>query len=69
LKDQLKNAEVTKAQALLELEKVKRTIDDLTGKLKIINNSKDSAIKATKATKNNVKLIEESGRCNFIVRF
>ncbi|KAK0600722.1 hypothetical protein LWI29_017838 [Acer saccharum] len=60
LKEQLKNAEDTKAQALVELEKAKRTVDDLTNKLKVVNESKDSAIKATEAAKNQSKQIEES---------
>ncbi|KAI5674704.1 hypothetical protein M9H77_15068 [Catharanthus roseus] len=64
LKDQLKNAEVTKAQALSDLEKAKRTVDDLIGKLKIVNDSKNSAIRATEAAEDRVKQIEESGRCN-----
>lgn len=62
LKDQLKNAEVTKAQALSELERAKRTVDDLTVKLKVVNDSKNSAVEATEAAKNHVKQIEEAGR-------
>ncbi|KAJ9153958.1 hypothetical protein P3X46_027343 [Hevea brasiliensis] len=58
LKDQLKNAETTKAQALVELEKAKRTVDDLTQKLRNIIESKDSAIKATETAKNQAKEIE-----------
>ncbi|OAY28332.1 WEB family protein At5g55860 [Manihot esculenta] len=59
LKDQLKNAETTKAQALVELEKARRTVEDLTQKLRKINESKDSAIKATETAKNQAKEIEE----------
>lgn len=61
LKDQLKNAEVTKAQALSELEKAKRTVDDLTVKLKVVNDLKNSALEATEAAKSQVKEIEEAG--------
>lgn len=60
LKEQLKNAETTKAQALVELEKAKRTVEDLTQKLKIVTESKESAIKATEAAKNQVKQLEEA---------
>ncbi|ERN19218.1 WEB family protein At5g55860 [Amborella trichopoda] len=49
LKDHLRNAETVKAQALTELEKAKRTIDDLTQQLKSINSSKESALKAAEA--------------------
>ncbi|CAL5341568.1 unnamed protein product [Camellia sinensis] len=49
LKEQLKSAETTKAQALIELEKAKRTVDDLTQKLKTVTESKESVIKATQA--------------------
>ncbi|XP_031259720.1 WEB family protein At5g55860 [Pistacia vera] len=64
LKDQLKNAENTKAEAFVELEKVKRTVDDLNNKLQVLNESKDSAIKATEAAKNQAKQIEESNSGN-----
>ncbi|XP_007020455.2 PREDICTED: WEB family protein At5g55860 [Theobroma cacao] len=60
LKEQLENAETTKAQALVELERAKRMVKDLTDKLKTVNESKDSAIKATEAAKNQAKLIEEA---------
>ncbi|CAI0374137.1 unnamed protein product [Linum tenue] len=64
LKDQLDNAETTKAQALTELEKAKRAVDDLTQKLKTINEAKELALRATETSKNQVKQIEEanSGR-------
>ncbi|CAL1384756.1 unnamed protein product [Linum trigynum] len=64
LKDQLDNAETTKAQALTKLEKAKRTVDDLTQKLKTINEAKELALRATETAKNQVKQIEEanSGR-------
>lgn len=64
LKDQLKNAEDTKAQAFVELEKAKRTVEDLSHKLKVVIESKESAIKATEAAKNQAKQIEESNCSN-----
>ncbi|KAL8033381.1 hypothetical protein ABFX02_13G156100 [Erythranthe guttata] len=57
---QLENAETTKSQALSELEKAKRTVEDLTQKLKIINESKDSAIKATEAAKHQAKQFSDN---------
>ncbi|KAK9268546.1 hypothetical protein L1049_000300 [Liquidambar formosana] len=59
-KEQLKNAETTKAQALLELEKAKRTVEDLTNKLKTVSESKESIIKATETAKNQVKQLGEA---------
>ncbi|KAL2483692.1 WEB family protein [Forsythia ovata] len=64
LKEQLKNAETTKAQALVELERAKRAVEDLTQKLKTIKESKDSAVKATEAAKHLAKQFEESGNSN-----
>ncbi|KAL0353499.1 UNVERIFIED_CONTAM: WEB family protein [Sesamum angustifolium] len=64
LKEQLKSAETTKAQALLELERAKRTVDDLTRKLKIVNESKDSAIRATEVAKHQaVQFAETNNDC------
>ncbi|XP_022716720.1 WEB family protein At5g55860-like [Durio zibethinus] len=60
LKEQLENAETTKAQALVELERAKRMVEELTYKLKTVNESKDYAIKATEAAKNQAKQIEEA---------
>lgn len=60
LKEQVKNAENTKEQALIELERAKRTVDDLTQRLKVLNESKDSAVKTTESAKNQAKQIEES---------
>lgn len=51
LLDQLKNAETTKAQALVELEKAKITVEGLTQKLTSLSESKESAIKVTEAAK------------------
>ncbi|KAI3456799.1 hypothetical protein Pfo_013462 [Paulownia fortunei] len=64
LKEQLKNADTTKSQALLELEKAKRTVEDLTQKLKIINESKDSAIRATEVAKHQAKQFAEANNDN-----
>jgi chromosome segregation ATPase len=58
--EQLKNAESTKAQAQLELEIAKRTLDELTYKLKTVCESKESAIKATESAKNQAKQLEET---------
>ncbi|KAI5408966.1 WEB family protein At5g55860 [Lathyrus oleraceus] len=55
LKEQVKNAETTKAQALVELERAQRTVHDLTQKLKLITESRELAIKATEAAKTQVK--------------
>lgn len=51
LKEQVKNAETTKAQALVELQRAKRTVEELTQKLKLITESRELAIKATEAAK------------------
>ncbi|XP_050216120.1 WEB family protein At5g55860 [Mercurialis annua] len=59
-KDQLKNAETTKAQTLVELEKARRTVEELTEKLKIVSESKDTAIRATEIARNQVKENEET---------
>ncbi|OMO83779.1 hypothetical protein CCACVL1_11207 [Corchorus capsularis] len=61
LKEQLANAETTKAQAFVELERAKKTVEDLTNKLKTVNDAKDSAIKVTETAKNQAKQIEDSG--------
>lgn len=51
LKEQLQTAETTRAQALTELEKAKKTVLDLTLKLTTINESKEQALKAAEAAK------------------
>ncbi|XP_052178013.1 WEB family protein At5g55860-like [Diospyros lotus] len=60
LKEQLKNAETTKAQALVELEKAKRTVEDLAQKLNTVTESKESATKASEAAKSRVLQLEEA---------
>lgn len=59
LKEQLKNAEYTKAEALVELEKAKRTAENLTHNLKILNESKEAATQATEAAKQHAKQLED----------
>lgn len=59
-KEQLKNAEATKVQALSELEKAKRAVEDLTHKLQTVNESKELAVKATEAAKNQAKQLEQA---------
>ncbi|KAK1317276.1 WEB family protein [Acorus calamus] len=51
LKDQLKNAELTKTQALSELERAKKMAEDLTQKLNVINESKDTSSRRQKPQK------------------
>lgn len=60
MKEQLNSAETTKADALLELEKAKRTVEELSQKLRIINESKDSAIKATEAARSQAHQLAEA---------
>ncbi|CAH8392222.1 unnamed protein product [Eruca vesicaria subsp. sativa] len=55
LKEQLKNAETVREQALSELEWAKRTVDELTRKLEAVNESKDAANKVTEAAKSLIK--------------
>eukprot|EP00262_Sarcandra_glabra_P014450 TRINITY_DN4236_c1_g1_i2.p1 TRINITY_DN4236_c1_g1~~TRINITY_DN4236_c1_g1_i2.p1 ORF type:complete len:653 (+),score=201.27 TRINITY_DN4236_c1_g1_i2:379-2337(+) len=59
-KEQLKNAETTKVQALAELEKANATVKDLTQKLKAINEAKESAIEATESSKTQAEQLEEA---------
>ncbi|KAL3643283.1 hypothetical protein CASFOL_014098 [Castilleja foliolosa] len=55
LNEQLQNAETTKAQALLGLEKAKCMVYNLTQKLKVTNESKNSAVSATEAFQHQTK--------------
>ena len=59
LKEQVKNAETTKAEALVELERAKRTVEDLTQKLKVVDESREMAVKATEASKGQAKQLKE----------
>ncbi|XP_057863569.1 WEB family protein At5g55860 isoform X1 [Cryptomeria japonica] len=47
-KEQLKNAEATKVQTLLELEEMKKAVKDLTQKLEVAKELKEKASEATK---------------------
>ncbi|XP_024960330.1 WEB family protein At5g55860-like [Cynara cardunculus var. scolymus] len=58
LKERLKIAETTKTGALTELERAKRTVEDLTNKLQVINAAKEMAIKATEAAKDQAKQLD-----------
>ncbi|ESQ42857.1 hypothetical protein EUTSA_v10012934mg [Eutrema salsugineum] len=58
LKEQLKNAETIREQALSELEWAKRTVDELTRKLEAVNESRDSAIKVTEAAQSRIKEVK-----------
>jgi hypothetical protein len=60
----LKNAETTKAQLLAELEKSKTTVTDLKQKLKVITESRELAIQATKASKCQAKQLQEKKHGN-----
>lgn len=64
LKDQLKNAENTKAEALVELENTKRTVDDLKRKLQLLRESKELAIKDSEVAKARAKQIEKANGNN-----
>ncbi|XP_062202853.1 WEB family protein At5g55860-like [Phragmites australis] len=57
-KEQLSNAETTRVQALSELEKAKKTVEELTTKLDAINKSKELAIQATEDAKTRTKQLE-----------
>ncbi|GJR85457.1 WEB family protein [Tanacetum coccineum] len=58
LKERLRSAETTRTGALSELERAKRTVDDLTKKLEVINEAKESAIKATEAATDQAKQLD-----------
>lgn len=63
IKQQLESSETTKARALAELEKAKRTLQDLTTKLKTVSESKQSVIEAAEGVKNQAnKLGAEKSR-------
>lgn len=59
LKEQVKNAETTKAQALVELEGAKRTVEELAQKLKVISKSREIAIKSIEASKSQASQLKE----------
>lgn len=57
-REQLSNAETARLQSLSELEKARKTVDELTTKLDAINKSKEMAIQATEDTKTRTKQLE-----------
>ncbi|XP_057724237.1 WEB family protein At5g55860-like [Arachis stenosperma] len=59
LKDQLKNAETTKAQALVELQRHKKAVEDLSQKLNVLNESRELSTKATEASNCQAKQLKE----------
>ncbi|KAL0310934.1 UNVERIFIED_CONTAM: WEB family protein [Sesamum angustifolium] len=63
-KPAIRKAKPQSAEALLELDRAKRTVEDLTQKLKSINESKDSAIRATEAAKHQTKQFAEANNAN-----
>ncbi|KAK4767782.1 hypothetical protein SAY87_002923 [Trapa incisa] len=58
LKEQIKNAEITKAQVLVELEKNKKTMDDLNQKISMLTESKELEIKQMETAKSLAKQLE-----------
>ncbi|KAJ7967851.1 WEB family protein [Quillaja saponaria] len=58
IKKQLESAETIKARAFSELEKAKRTLNDLNTKLKAVCESKQSAIEDAEDVKNQAKQLE-----------
>ncbi|KAK9267880.1 hypothetical protein L1049_010317 [Liquidambar formosana] len=58
LEEHLKHTETTKARALSDLERAKRTMEELTHKLKPVTESKQSAIEAIEAAKNQAKQLK-----------
>ncbi|KAB5519033.1 hypothetical protein DKX38_023352 [Salix brachista] len=56
----LESAETTKARANSELEKAKRTLNDLTTKLKAVDDSKRSAIETAEVVKEKARRLEEA---------
>uniref|UniRef100_A0ACD5W5W3 Uncharacterized protein n=1 Tax=Avena sativa TaxID=4498 RepID=A0ACD5W5W3_AVESA len=57
-KEQLSNAETTRAQALSELERAKKTVEDLTNKLDAVNKSKELNIRAAEDANTRTKELE-----------
>ncbi|GLU20631.1 hypothetical protein SLE2022_368210 [Rubroshorea leprosula] len=60
IKQNLEGAETTKTKARTELERSKRTLQDLTAKLKTVKEAKEMAIKATEAVKEQAKQLEKA---------
>lgn len=60
LKEQLKNAENTKTEALVELERARKSAKELTQKLETVNELKKAALNATESAKVQLKQHEEA---------
>ncbi|XP_073147217.1 WEB family protein At5g55860-like isoform X2 [Henckelia pumila] len=58
-RDQLRNAETAKAQALRDLQRANRTMVDLTNKLETLSESKQAAIQSTEAAKTRATQLEK----------
>lgn len=58
-KNQLRNLETDKAQALRDLQMAIKTVEELTNKLEMLSESKQAAISTTEATKSRAKVLEE----------
>nr|XP_009387097.1 PREDICTED: WEB family protein At5g55860-like [Musa acuminata subsp. malaccensis] len=58
-REQLDNAAKTRTHALVELERVRRTFEELTNKLNAVNESKELALKATDVVKAQTKNLED----------
>ncbi|PIN12279.1 hypothetical protein CDL12_15117 [Handroanthus impetiginosus] len=58
-KDQLRITESAKAQALRDLQRANRTLQELTNKLESLSEAKQAAIKATEAAKSRARELEE----------
>lgn len=59
MKEQLKNAETTKAEVLVELEKAKRVVEDLSQKLEVLIECRETAIQSTDVSKSRAKQLKE----------
>ncbi|KAL2475830.1 WEB family protein [Abeliophyllum distichum] len=58
-REQLRNAEIAKAQALRELKRANRTLQELTNKLENLSESKQATFEATEAAIKRAKELEE----------
>ncbi|KAL7103127.1 hypothetical protein ACP275_08G161800 [Erythranthe tilingii] len=58
-KDQLRTTQTAKSQALRDLQKANRTLQELTNKLEALSESKQAAIKATEAAKTRAHELEK----------
>ncbi|EYU27651.1 hypothetical protein ABFS82_13G137400 [Erythranthe guttata] len=58
-KDQLRHAETAKAQALRELSRANRTLQELTNKLELLSESKQKSIQTAQTAKIRAKELEE----------